>query len=167
VLLALCFDHYWGNRMSNLKRFEMEETGVLHLRDAGDELMYAEGEDGAPDLAKPMRIYLYGPGSKQYAKALAARDNRWIERMKRRGKVAQSAEEKVRDQAELLTACTQSFENLDTGSGATGEALYLEVYTSLKLSFISTQANAFLNETANFTKGSTSTSASTSGPSPG
>lgn len=153
--------------MSNLTKYEMQETGVLHLRDAGDELMYADAENGEPDPAKPMRIHLYGPGSKQYAKALAARENRWIDKLKRKGKVAQSAEEKTREQAEFLAACTQSFENIESGSGATGEALFVEVYTNLKLSFIATQVGVWLNETANFTKGSTTTSASTSDNTPG
>ena len=35
--------------MSSLKKYEMAETAVLHLRDAADELMYADGADGKPE----------------------------------------------------------------------------------------------------------------------
>ena len=52
--------------MSTLKQFEMQEVGILHLRDAEDALMYAAGPDGEPDPAKPIRAHVYGPGSKDY-----------------------------------------------------------------------------------------------------
>lgn len=146
----------------SLKKYRMVETGVLHLKDAGDELMYADGEDGRPDLSKPMRIHLYGPGSKQYAKAMNAKQNAHVDLLKRRGKTKESADEAIRSNAEFLCGCTHSFENIDSDAGKDGEALYMEVYTDQGLSFIRDQVAAFLNETANFTPPSSNRSASTS-----
>jgi hypothetical protein len=133
--------------MSSLVKYQMVEASVLHLRDAGDALMYADGENGESDLNKPIRVHLFGPGSKQYAKAQAAQQNRWIERLKRKGKVDETAEEKMREEAEFLAQVTHSFENIDDAP--------LDVYTDRLLSFIPKQVRAFVDETSNFTKAST------------
>jgi hypothetical protein len=132
--------------MSNLSKYRMAETGVLHLRDAGDEPMYAEGADGKPDLAKPMRWHGYGPGSKQYAKALNAKQNHNVDLLKRKGKTRESAEEATRSNAEFLAACTEKLENIDEAP--------VDVYMDQQLAFIRDQIAAFINETANFTPGS-------------
>lgn len=129
--------------MSSLKRFEMAETGVLHLRDAGNALMYADGENGEPDESKPMRVHLYGPGSKQYARAVNERANRQVDLLKSTGKTNESAEDATRLNAEFLTECTQSFENIDDKP--------MDVYANQKLSFIRDQIAAFVKETSNFT----------------
>ncbi len=131
--------------MYSLSKYEMSETGVLHLRDAADNLMYADGADGKPDPTKPMRAHLYGPGSKQYAKAQNARQNHYVDLLKNKGKTKESAEDAMRSQAEFLAACTQSLENIDEAP--------IDVYTNVKLSFIPTQIGVWLNETANFTNG--------------
>jgi len=141
--------------MSSLTKYRMAETGVLHLKDAEDALMYADGADGKPDLTKPMRIRLYGPGSKQYARALNERQNHNVDLLKRKGKTKESAEEAARTNAEFLAGCTQGFENIESDSGTTGEALWMETYTDQGLSFIRDQVAAFLNETSNFSTPST------------
>ncbi len=131
--------------MTSLTRFKMVETGVLHLRDAGDELMYAVDANGKPDLAKPMRWHGYGPGSKQYAKALNAKQNHNLDLLKRKGKTKETAEEAALSNAEFLAACTVKLENIDESP--------IEVYTDQQLAFIRDQIAVFLNETANFTPG--------------
>jgi hypothetical protein len=141
--------------MSTLKQFEMQEVGIVHLRDANDAPMYATGADGKADLSKPIRVHVYGPGSKQYARAMSAKAARWLKHRERKGKADQTAEEKALDQTEFLVACTKEIENAESDTGATGAAFYAEVYSNEKLSFIATQVAAYMNETANFTGGST------------
>lgn len=147
--------------MSSIKRYEMQETGVLHLKDSGDELMYADGPDGEPDLTKPMRVRVYGPGTAQYAKALNKRQNRQVEMLKQR-KVKETADEAIQEQAEFNAACTASFENIDSDHGHSGYDLFMEIYCNQKLSFIRQQVGVYINETANFSPPSTKVSASTS-----
>ena len=132
--------------MSSLLKYEMAETGVLHLKDAANKLMYADGENGKPDKSKPMRVHLYGPGSKQYARALNAKQNHHVDLLKSGGKTEESAEEAAQSNAEFLTACTHSFENIDDAP--------MDVYLNQKLSFIRDQIAVFLKETGNFTTGS-------------
>ena len=153
--------------MSTLKQFEMQEIGIVHLRDASDALMYATGPDGEPDPSKPIRAHMYGPGSKQYARALSAKAARWLKFRERKGKADQSAEEKALDQTEFLVACTKMIENAESDTGDTGEAFFAEVYANDKLSFIRDQVSAFANDTANFTSGSTKGSPPSSGSAPG
>lgn len=137
----------------DIRKFAVEETAVLHLKDANDELMYADGADGEPDTSKPMRIKLYGPGSKKYAKVHAANNNKLFTRLKKKGKEDQSAEDKAQESADTLTALTHSFENINYDALA-GEALHRAVYLDTSIGFIATQVNAHLNDWANFTKAS-------------
>jgi hypothetical protein len=143
--------------MSSLTRHEMQETAVLHLKDANDDLMYADGQDGQPDLTKPMRVRVYGPGSKQYAKALNNRQNRGLDLLKRTGKVKETSEEAAMANAEFLSDCTHSFENVDSDNGHSGRDLAMEIYLNQKLSFIRDQVSSFASQTANFTPASTKT----------
>ena len=68
----------------DLRKKSVSDTAFLHLRDADDELMYEDGPDGQPDKSKPVGITLHGPGSKKFAKAAAAKNNRNIDRLKSR-----------------------------------------------------------------------------------
>jgi hypothetical protein len=137
----------------DIRKFAVEETATLHLKDANDELMYADGADGNPDTNKPMRIKLYGPGSKKYAKIQAANNNKLFTRLKKKGKEDQSADDKAQESADTLTALTHSFENIGYDELG-GEALYKAVYLDTRIGFIATQVNAYLNDWANFTKAS-------------
>ena len=137
----------------DIRKFAVEETATLHLKDANDELMYADGADGEPDTSKPMRIKLYGPGSKKNAKVQAANNNKLFTRLKKKGKEDQSAEDKAQESADTLTALTHSFENINYDALA-GEALHRAVYLDTSIGFIATQVNAYLNDWANFTKAS-------------
>lgn len=139
--------------MTDIRKFAVEETAVLHLKDANDELMYADGADGQPDTNKPMRIKLYGPGSKKYAKVQAANNNKLFTRLKKKGKEDQSADDKAQESADTLTQLTHSFENIGYDALA-GEALHKAVYLDTTIGFIATQVNAYLNDWANFTKAS-------------
>lgn len=140
--------------MSDVRRFAVEETGVLELRDAGDEPMI--GDD-----TQPMTITLYGPGSKQYAKAQAAQQNRMIDKLKRKGKTDQTADEKSREQADFLAGCTKGFSSNITYEELKGDALFKAVYSDSTIGFIAEQTGRFLQEWGNFKKPSSTTSAST------
>jgi len=146
--------------MSDVRKFAVEETGTLELRDAGDEPMV--GDDG-----KPMTITLYGPGSKPYARAQAAQQNRMIDKLKRKGKTEQSAEEKAREQSEFLAGCTRDFSANIQYDGLQGEALFKAVYADNSIGFIAEQAGKFLQEWSSFKKPSSVISASTSSTAPG
>ena len=136
----------------DIKKFAVEETSVLELLDANDAPMLGEDQ-------KPMTITLYGPGSKQYARAQAAQSNRMIDKLKRKGKSDQSADDKAREQAEFLAGCTKEFSsNIEypNGSGASlaGEALHKAVYSDTSIGFIAEQVGKHLGEWGNFKTGS-------------
>lgn len=136
----------------DIRKFAVDETSVLTLHDAGDAPML--GEDG-----KPMTVTLYGPGSKSYGRAQAAQQNRMIDKLKRKGKSDQSAEDKAREQADFLAGCTKEFSpNIEypngDGKSLTGEALHRAVYSDTSIGFIAEQVGKHLGEWNNFTKGS-------------
>lgn len=122
----------------------VQATSRIHLRDAADELMTTA--DG-----KEVAVTIYGPGSKQYAKAQAAQQNRMIDKMKRKGKSEQTAEQKAAEAAEFLTDCTESFENLEYDD-LVGKALAHAVYSDITIGFIADQVAKHMGEWSNFTK---------------
>lgn len=139
----------------DIRSFAVAQTAVLHLRDANDELMYATGADGQPDIDKPMRAHLYGPGSKRFAAAQTRKNNKLIDKMKAKGKTRATAEEEAAENAEFLAAVTHSLENVDYDQ-LTGEALFAAVYADRSLGFIAEQVAKYLGDWANFSKGSAS-----------
>lgn len=130
--------------MSDIRKFAVEPTARLHLRDASDELMFTE--DG-----KEIAVNVYGPGSKQFAKAQSAQSNRMIDKLKRKGKTDQTAVQKAAEAADFLTDCTASFENLEYDELAE-DALYRAVYSDLSIGFIADQVGKFIGDWSNFSK---------------
>lgn len=122
----------------------VSDTGRLHLRDAAEELMYTA--DG-----KEVAVNVYGPGSKQYAKAQAAQQNRAVDMLKRKGKTDQTAEQRRQENAEFLADCTESFENVEY-DGLTGRALAIAVYSDTSIGFIADQVAKHIGDWANFSK---------------
>lgn len=133
--------------MADIRKFAVEETGTIDLRGADDQPMI--GDDG-----QPMTVTVFGPGSRHYARAQAAQQNRMIDKLKKKGKTEQSAEEKAREQAEFLAACTREFSANIEMDGLSGEALFKAVYAETSLGFIAEQVGKYLGDWANFTKGS-------------
>ena len=136
--------------MSDIRKFAVEETAVLHLRGPDDEPLV--GDDG-----KPMTITGYSPGSKQYARAQAANQNRMIDKLKRKGKTDQSAEEKAREQAEFFAGCTKEFSDNIEYDGLTGDVLFKAVYADNSIGFIAEQFGKWLGDWNSFTTASTKT----------
>jgi hypothetical protein len=130
--------------MSDIRRFALEQSAAIHLRDGADNLMYADDKD-----TKPMVINVYGPGTKAYAAAEKRNTDRMMENLRRKGKTADAAEMRV----DFLVAITKSFENIEYDK-LEGEALYRAVYSDTSIRFIADQVNAYVGETSNFTKNS-------------
>jgi hypothetical protein len=135
----------------DIRKFAVTPTARLHLRDASDELMFADEKQ-----TKPIAVNVYGPGSKQYARAQAQQQNRIMDKLKRKGKTDQTAEQKAVETAEFLSDCTASFENLDYDK-LEGEALFKAVYADLSIGFIADQVAKFMGDWANFKTVSTAT----------
>lgn len=140
----------------DIRKFAVEPTSRLHLRDAADELMYAEGADGKPDQSRPIAAIIHGPGSKHYAKAQAAQQNRMIDKLKRKGKAEQTAEQITAEKSEFLADITAGFENLEYDA-LTGDALARAVYADTSIGFIADQVAKWVGDWSNFTKGSATT----------
>lgn len=132
--------------MADIRKFAVEQTGRLHLRDASEELMYAD--------SLPMAVNLYGPGSKQYARAQAAQQNRLLDKLKRKGKASNTAEQNIVENAEFLADCTISFENVEY-EGMAGRDLAIAVYSDTEIGFVADQVAKHLGDWSNFTKPST------------
>jgi len=122
------------------------------------------GTDGEPllgDDGQQASITVYGPGSKQFAKASAARTNRMMGRMKASGQPKASAEDQQAEVAEYLAAITVSLNHADYEGGTDAESIKA-MYADTTLGFIADQVQKHVGDWANFTKGSAKTSPSTS-----
>lgn len=125
------------------RKFAVEETGTLELRDHREELIVEDG--------KQATVTIYGPGSKTYAKAQAAQSNRLMDKLKRKGKTEESAEEKAREQSEFLASITKEFQNFTYGD-LQGEAMFKAIYADRDIGFIADQVAKFASDWANFNR---------------
>ncbi len=134
--------------MKDIKSFAVEPTSTIALLDASSDPLFADDE-------KKLRckIEVYGPGTRQYAKANAAENNRMLNRLKAKGKAKQTAEEIDEERAEFLKDVTKSFTNIEY-DGLEGEALFKAVYLDRTIGFIADQVKEHLGDWANFTKAS-------------
>jgi len=128
----------------DIRKFALDPVAVIHVRDGADNLMYADGDE-----SKPVRIHVYGPGSKAYTAAEKRNSERTFESLRRKGKSMDAAEMRV----DFLTAITKEFENIEY-DGLQGEELYRAVYADSSIRFIADQVNTYVGDTANFTKSS-------------
>ncbi len=129
----------------DIRTFAVEETSTLELRGPNDEPLLGDDK-------KPMTVTVFGPGSKTYAKAQAARNNRMIDKLKKKGKTDTSAEEAAREQAEFLAACTKEFSANIEYEQLKGEALFRAVYADNSIGFVAEQVGRHLGEWGNFSR---------------
>ncbi|MBD8677925.1 hypothetical protein [Sphingomonas sp. CFBP 13720] len=126
------------------------DTAKLHLKDAAGDFLYSDG--------KPVRIVIYGPGSKPFAAVEDRQTNRAIKRMQDNdGKVSVAPQEtRNAEVAEDLAAITVDFENLTypPAGDARGAPLFQQVYADPKLGFIVKQVQKFITDWGNFKPGS-------------
>jgi hypothetical protein len=148
--------------MFDITKTAVAETATLELTDANEAPLLGEDK-------KQLSITLYGPGSEPFAKAEGKRQNRLVERLKRKGKTELSAEEQRSEQADFLAAITVSFNGFSypPAGEATGKALYRALYMDRSVGFITDQVQRFVGDWGNFTGTSATNSSSSSEASPG
>ena len=128
----------------DIRKHALVPTAEIHVLDANDAPMYADAK-----MEKPVKIHVYGPGSKQFVAAEARNNRRIMETIGKRGKKVDQAELRV----DFLVAITDRFEHIDYDK-LEGEALHRAVYGDNTLRFIADQVYAFVHEAGNFTKSS-------------
>ncbi len=126
------------------------DTAPLHLKSATGELLYIDG--------KPVRIVVYGPGSKPFADVESRQTGRAVKRLQDNdGKVtAVPSEQRIVEQAEDLAAITVSFENFNYSPAGDkhGAELFQAFYADPKLGHLKQQVLKFLGDWGNFKPGS-------------
>lgn len=130
----------------DIRKFAVEETSVIELRDASDQPMV--GDDG-----KPMTWTVYGPGTPQYAHAQAQQQNRMLDKLRKKGKADDSADQKKREQADFLAGCTKECSSNIDYDGLKGDALHRAVLSDTSIGFIAEQVGKHLGEWSNFKTG--------------
>ena len=126
----------------DLSQYELEDTATLTVQNAAgtDDLIGADG-------VNPVRIAIYGSGTKQAVRALhkAGMAAQLRVQAMMRGKVEKNAAEKSdEEQKEKLVMITKSIENFPI----TAEKLY----ANPKLGYITSQVLKFFEDDANFAK---------------
>ena len=126
------------------RKYAVSNTTMVMLTDAEDNPML-------DDSGNQAAVEIYGPGSAQYAKAVANRNNRTMDRLRKKGKADLTPEQQGSEQVEFLTTCTKAMHFIDI-DGAEGPALFREIYSDKSIGFISDQVNSWLGDWKNFTK---------------
>jgi hypothetical protein len=134
----------------DITTLSVADTAAIHLKNANGELLY--------DGDKPVRIIVYGPGSKAYGTVEGRQSNRAVKRMQDNdNKITVAAyEERVAETAEDLAAITLRFENLTypPAGDAQGADLFAAVYRDQALGFIVKQVAKYISDWSNFSKSS-------------
>ncbi|WP_419827658.1 hypothetical protein [Sphingomonas sp.] len=124
----------------------VRDTAAIHLKDAAGNFLSDDG--------KPVRIIVYGPGSKPYAELEARQSARAIKRMQDNDNKVSLAppEQRAKEDAEDLASITVSFENLTypPAGDATGRALFESFYADRSLGFIAAQVGKACRDWGNF-----------------
>lgn len=132
--------------MFEITTLAAKDTFVLDLVNANDEPL--KDADGTQ-----LSVTVYGPGSKPYTKAQAARTQRMLDRMAKKGKVKLNAQEQTDENAEFLAACTASFNGWQY-KGAADVAAIEAAYKDPTIGFIADQVGKAIGDWANFTNSS-------------
>ncbi len=133
----------------DLLDLEVDETSTVELDDVFEQPLM--GDDG-----KQITAVVYGPGSKQYQRAKTSQSNRYLRRLAKKGSNAEAtSEERIAEDANLLTACTLSFSSNFTYGGKPASECIAEIYRNPKLGYLGEQVAKHIAEWSNFTKEST------------
>ncbi|TCD04278.1 hypothetical protein EYB45_08500 [Erythrobacteraceae bacterium CFH 75059] len=123
------------------------DTSAIHLKGLDGEHLY-------DDKGNPVRIVVYGPGSRQFAQVEARQTARAIKRMEANdGKLSvASPEQRDAETAEDLAAITVAFENFDypPAKGKPDAERFAALYLDRSLGFITKQVTKHLNDWGNF-----------------
>ena len=135
--------------MFDITKLAATETSIVELVGGDDAPLY-------DDKGKRLTITVYGPGTKIYQRAQQRQQNQLMDKIKKRGKMDQTAEEKLAEQADFLAACTVSFNGFayPPADGLEGQELFRKAYADPSIGFIAAQVAAHINDWANFTKSS-------------
>jgi hypothetical protein len=133
----------------------MFEITSVSAKDKADiELNKANGEPLCDTEGNRLSVTVWGPGSKAYAAAQAARQQRLLDRSARKGRNARmTPEEAARENAEFLAACTVSFNGWAYQGKADAQA-FVAAYSDPALGWLSDQVGAGVSDWANFSSGS-------------
>lgn len=135
--------------MFDITKLAATETSIVELVGGDDAPLY-------DDKGKRLTITVYGPGTKVYQRAQQRQQNQLMDKIKKRGKMDQTAEEKLAEQADFLAACTVSFNGFayPPADGLEGQDLFRKAYADPSIGFIAAQVAGHINDWANFTKSS-------------
>lgn len=137
----------------DLTQFAVKDTADIPLT-LGDGETPMVGADGKT----PLSVTVYGPGSKQFERAKAARESRVFALMRRKGgKMERTPEETARDTVEFLTAITASWNGGIAHPDAVDEsteALSRAIYADSRIGFIRDKVNEHVGDWGNFSAGS-------------
>lgn len=139
--------------MLDISTLAVDDTATIHLKSPTGELLFADAE-----RTKPVRVVIYGPGSKAFGLVEARQSARAVKRMQDNDNKITVApfEDRLRETAEDLAALTVRFENLtySPAGKAEGVELFTAIYSDQKIGFIAKQVQKAVGEWGNFSTGS-------------
>lgn len=130
----------------SLKKYSLAETSTLHIQTPDGDLMYMDDAQ-----KKPVRLHLFGVGSKQYQNAERKRQDALANKFKRYKNKTIPSEELEELRVDFLVRCVSGSENFEL-DGQKDDELYRAVFSDRSLVFITEQVERFISDQANFMK---------------
>ena len=137
--------------MSKLSKLATALSATFAVHDAADVPQF--------DGDTPLTITMHGPGSGAFNAATARATNQTMERMRRKGKLDQSAEQRKAEQIEMLVATTISFNGFGgpDDTGTTDPEEFRKVWADPELGFNADRFLKLIGDHENFMKPSPTT----------
>lgn len=131
-------------------KYAVEETKVIIINDANSVPMI--GDDG-----NNVVIEIYGPGSKEYAKAQSKKNARLMNLARQQAKIQGNPELEAVEDANFYADIVKTAPNNinDDFPGLTGKQLLIALFTTRSLGYVCDQINKEIGSWANFIKPST------------
>lgn len=135
--------------MLDITAFAVAETATFDVLDA-EENPIRDAQGNAATITH------HTPGSAEFARAAARKNNRLTDRLRKKGKASATAAEIARERAEFLADLTISFNHFTypVAEGLSPREMFIAAYSDQKIGFIWDRFEARLGDWANFSKGS-------------
>lgn len=136
------------------------DVAPIHLKNAAGDHLYAPGADGKPDLGKPCRVFLFGPGSDVFTQVEQRQTTRSLQRAQDNdNKITLAAPaDRVAEQAEDMADLTSHFENFGYQGQELTRDRFRAFYADKKMVHFHRQVTKSLGQVGNWKPGTAGTS---------
>ncbi len=136
------------------------DVAPIHFKNAAGDHLYVPDDSGKPIMDKPCRVFLYGPGSEQFAMVEQRQTTRALQRAQDNDNkiTLASPEDRATEAAQDMADLTSHFENFGYQGGELTPSRFKAFYADKKMVHFHRQVTKALAQVGNWKPGTAGTS---------